>query len=66
MEISGQLHDPATLPPRERAPVSPLAARLGRPQSRFGRGGEEKHSFHFRELTSRNLVTILTELFHLT
>jgi hypothetical protein len=34
MEVSGQLHDPAALP----------AGKLGGPQSRSGRGGEEKNS----------------------
>jgi len=38
MEVSGQLHVPVALAPRKRSD-----RRLGRPQSWFGRGGEEKH-----------------------
>jgi hypothetical protein len=47
----------------------PLHVRLGRPQSRSGRGGEEKKSHHcpFRELNhghpAHSLVSILTESF---
>jgi hypothetical protein len=37
MEVSGQLHAPAALPPGK-------GSRLGGPQSRSGRGGEEKNS----------------------
>jgi hypothetical protein len=37
MEVSGQLHSPAALPPGK------LDRRLGGPQSRYGRGGEEKN-----------------------
>jgi hypothetical protein len=43
MEVSGQLHDPATLP-QGKNPRYPLGRRLGGPQSRSGRGGEEKNS----------------------
>jgi hypothetical protein len=43
MEVSGQLHAPAALPQGE-SPRYPLNRRLGGPQSRFGRGGEEKNS----------------------
>jgi hypothetical protein len=43
MEVSGQLHAPAALPPGKR-PWYPLDRRLGGPQSRSGRGGEEKNS----------------------
>jgi hypothetical protein len=43
MEVSGQLHAPATLPPGKKL-WYPLDRRLGGPQSRSGRGGEEKHS----------------------
>jgi hypothetical protein len=39
--VSGQLHAPAALPPGE-SPRYPLDARLGGPQSRSGRRGEEK------------------------
>jgi hypothetical protein len=43
MEVSGQLHVPAALPP-EKSPWYPLDRRLSGPQSRSGRGGEEKNS----------------------
>jgi hypothetical protein len=43
MEVSGQLHAPAALPPRKR-PWYPLDRRLGEPYSRSGHGGEEKNS----------------------
>jgi hypothetical protein len=43
MEVSGQLHALVALPPRK-SPWYPLDRRLGRPQSRSGRGGEEKNS----------------------
>jgi hypothetical protein len=42
MEVSGQLHDPAALPPGKR-PWCPLDRRLGGPQSRSGRDGEKKN-----------------------
>jgi hypothetical protein len=35
---------PGHLTPRERTPKYPLGRRLGWPQSRSGRGGEEKNS----------------------
>jgi hypothetical protein len=40
MEVSGQLHAPAALPP-EKSPCYPLDRRLSELQSRSGRGGEE-------------------------
>jgi hypothetical protein len=40
---SGQLHAPAALP-QGKSPWYPLDRRLGGPQSRSGRGGEEKNS----------------------
>jgi hypothetical protein len=43
MEVSGQLHAPATLPP-EKSPWLPLDRRLGGPQSQSGCSGEEKNS----------------------
>jgi hypothetical protein len=43
MEVSGQLHAPAALL-KERDPGTPLDRRMGGPQSRSGRGGEEKNS----------------------
>jgi hypothetical protein len=42
MEVSGQLHVPAALPPGK-VPRYPLDRRLGGPQSRSGRCGEEKN-----------------------
>jgi hypothetical protein len=44
MEVSAQLHAPAALPPSVRTPRYPLDRRLDGPQSRSGRGGEEKNS----------------------
>jgi hypothetical protein len=41
LEVSDQLHAPAALPPGKEPPV-PLDRRLGGPQSRSGRHGEEK------------------------
>jgi hypothetical protein len=41
--VSGQIHAPAALPPGKRLPYT-LHRRLGGPQSRSGRGGEEKNS----------------------
>jgi hypothetical protein len=41
MEVSGQLHAPAALPPGKEAPI-PLDRTLGGPQSLSGRCGEEK------------------------
>jgi hypothetical protein len=43
MEVSGQLYAPAALP-QEKSRWYPLYRRLGGPQSRPGRGGEEKNS----------------------
>jgi hypothetical protein len=42
MEVSCQLHSLAALPPRK-GPWNPLDRRLGGPQSRCGRGDEEKN-----------------------
>jgi hypothetical protein len=43
MEVSGQLHAPAGLP-QGKSPLHLLDRRLGGPQSRSGRCGEEKNS----------------------
>jgi hypothetical protein len=43
MQASGQLHDPTTLR-QGKSPLCPLDRRLSGPQSRSGRGGEEKNS----------------------
>jgi hypothetical protein len=46
MEVSGQLHDPAALPPGRNTGY-PLDGRLVGLQSQSGRGGEEKNSQSF-------------------
>jgi hypothetical protein len=43
MELSGQFHAPAALS-RGKSPRYPLDRRLGGPQSRSGRGGEEENT----------------------
>jgi hypothetical protein len=43
MEVSGQLHAPATLLPDKRSPRYPLDRRLDGPQSRSGRCGETRN-----------------------
>jgi hypothetical protein len=43
MEVSGQIHAPAAFP-QGKSSRFPLDRRLGGPQSRAGRGGEEKKS----------------------
>jgi hypothetical protein len=69
MEASGQLNDPAALPPGKEPLYSSLDRRPDGPQSRSGRGGEEnKNPFtaHCQEKKpnrpARSLVTIVTEL----
>jgi hypothetical protein len=42
MDVSGQLHATAALPPGKSPPCTPLDRRLGGPQSRYGCCGEEK------------------------
>jgi hypothetical protein len=44
MKVSGQLHDLDRFTTREKAPWYPLDRRMGGPQSRSGRGGEEIYS----------------------
>jgi hypothetical protein len=44
MEVSDQLHALAALSRGKASPQYPLDRRLGGPQSRSGRGGEEKTS----------------------
>jgi hypothetical protein len=46
--MSGQLYAPAALPPRK-TPWYLLERRLGGPQGRSGRGGEEKNPSLCRE-----------------
>jgi hypothetical protein len=43
MEMSGQLHTSAALPPGKE-PLGPMDRKLGGPQSRSGRCGEEENS----------------------
>jgi hypothetical protein len=43
MEVRFQIHTPAALPPEKEHPV-PIGWEAGGPQSRSGRGGEEKNS----------------------
>jgi hypothetical protein len=42
MEMSGQLHASAALPPGKE-PLVPIGGRLGGHQSRYGRSGKEKN-----------------------
>jgi hypothetical protein len=44
MEVSGETHVPAALPPGKGPLVYPLDRSLGGPQIRSGRGGGEKNS----------------------
>jgi hypothetical protein len=46
MEVCGQLHTPATLPPGK-ASQYPLERRLGGPQHQSGYSGEEKNSQYY-------------------
>jgi hypothetical protein len=55
MEVSGQLQAPAALPP-EKEPLLPLDRRLGGPQSRSGRGGEEKNFSPCRDSNPRTPI----------
>jgi len=65
MEVSGQLHDPATLP---QGPPYTRDRKPGGPQSRSAPNGKEENSLSppRRETNldcpARNQVTILTEL----
>jgi hypothetical protein len=68
MEVSGQLHAPAALPPRKN-PRYPLDGRLDGPENRSGRGSEEKNSQpppgiepYNPDRPARGLVTIPTEV----
>jgi hypothetical protein len=55
MQVSGQLQAPAALPPGK-DPLVSLDRRLGGPQSRSGRGGEEKNSQPRRESNPRTPI----------
>jgi hypothetical protein len=48
MEVSGQLHAPAALPPGK-SPQYPFDRRLGGPQSRSGRYGEVTFFLLYRD-----------------
>jgi hypothetical protein len=52
MEVSGQFHAPDALFPGK----DPLYRRLGGPQSRSGRGGEEKDSQSSVKIDIREIV----------
>jgi hypothetical protein len=54
MEVSGQLHAPAALPPRKQ----PLDRWLGGLKSRSGRGGEDVCKMHY-QFTGINFVIFL-------
>jgi hypothetical protein len=56
MEVSGQLHALAALPPEGKSPCYPLDRRLGGTQCRSGRGGEEKNSQPRRESNPRTPI----------
>jgi hypothetical protein len=56
MEVSGQLHTSAALPPRGKSPWYPLDRSLGGPQSRSGRGGEDKNSSPRQESNHRTPI----------
>jgi hypothetical protein len=62
MEVRGQLHAPAALPPGKEH----LGGRLGGSQSLFGRGDEEEKTFPCWKSNSsrpaRSPVAVLTEL----
>jgi hypothetical protein len=55
MEMSGQLHAPVALPPKK-DPWYALDRKLGGPQSRSGRGGEEKKHRPRRESNPRTPI----------
>jgi hypothetical protein len=58
MEVSGQIHAPAALPPGK-SPWYSLDRRLGGPQSRSGHGGDEKNSQARRESNPRTPIAQL-------
>jgi hypothetical protein len=72
MEVSGQIHASAALPPGKEPPYQ-LDKRLGGHQSRSRRGGEEKNSQHppgiepyNHDRSACSLITIPDDLFRLT
>jgi hypothetical protein len=58
MEVSGQLHTSAALPPGKVPLVHPLDSRLGGSQSRYVRGGEEINSQPLSGLEPPNIQPI--------
>jgi hypothetical protein len=54
LEVSGQLHDPAALPP-EKEPRQPLDRKLDGPQSQSGRR-EGENSWYYRDSNSEPSV----------
>jgi hypothetical protein len=52
MEVNGQFHAPVALPP-EIDPRYPRDKKLGGPQSRSGRGGENENPYPCRESKER-------------
>jgi len=68
MEVSGQVYDPATLPPGKNSRY-PLDRRLGRPQVLCVRGGEENNSCPCRQLNpgrpARSSFIIVIELWYM-
>jgi hypothetical protein len=68
MEVSGQVHGPAALPPGSSTRY-PLYKRLGEPQDLYGYYGEEKNLLPLPEIEprflgrpARSLVDVPTEL----
>jgi hypothetical protein len=64
MDVSGQIHAPAALPPGKEPQYS-LDRRLGGPQTRSGRGGEEDPILYRKskpDPSSHDLVTIISIL----
>jgi hypothetical protein len=59
--VSGQLHVPAALPPGKNS-WYPLDRKLGGPQNRSGRGGEEKNSQPLLGLEPPIIQSYTTEL----
>jgi hypothetical protein len=63
MEVSGRLHASASLPTGE-DPWYPLDRRLGGPQSRSGRGGEERDSHPLSEFEHLSHTVCSLALYH--
>jgi len=63
MDVSGQLHALATLPPG--VTWYPLNGRLGGPQSRAGQSGEEKPQFGIMTHKSSPLFPLYSVVLHM-